>query len=298
MIKIFFSLLFFQNIYAASCCGGGSSSSMIITSDNRRELSLGISKRTDIGQTDQNGWSIFNNSQIIDSKTSFNLQYGEQISENIQLGVKTSIVEKNVQKSGKHENNQGLTDLEIQSSFEYLPEYTYHPYKPRGFIYSKFSIPLSKSIYDSKSSILTDARGTGMYALSFGHFLIKKLDLTTLKLSFEITRTLSRNFSNFKVYGFNRYNIPIGLAYAFNQSDFSIGFTNTFAYTEKKKFKGNNLSNSHFERFWDTNIFLNYSPDRNSIYGLSYSDSTIFGESINSPLYRSVALNYTYAQEI
>lgn len=298
MINLFITLLFSQKIFAASCCGGGSSSSMIITSDNRREISLGVSARTDIGQTDQNGWSTFNNDQIIDSRTNFNFQYGEQLSENFQMGIKTSIAEKHVKKSGKNEKNQGFTDLELQTTYEYLPEYTYHPYKPRGFLYAKLSIPLSNSIYDSQSTILSDVRGSGLYSTSFGNFFIKKLDLFTLKLGLELTRSFAKNFSKYKIYGFNRYTIPLGIAYAFNQSDFSIGFTNTFSYTDEKKFRGNNLSNSHFERFWDSNIFFNYSPNRQVIYGVSYSDSSVFGDSINSPLYRSVALNYTYAQEI
>lgn len=298
MINLIFALLFSQKILAASCCGGGSSSSMIITSDNRREISIGFTSRTDIGQTDQNGWSTFNNHQIIDGKSIFNLQYGEQVAENFQLGVKTAIAEKHVKKSGKDEKTQGFTDLELQTTYEYLPEYTFHPYKPRGFIYTKLSIPLSKSIYNSQSSILSDVRGSGLYSASLGNFLIKKLDLVTLKVGFEFTKTFAKQFSEFKLDSYHRYTIPIGIAYAFNQSDFSIGFTNTFSYTDEKKFIGNNLSNSHFERFWDSNIFLNYSPNRQVIYGLSYSDSSIFGESINSPLYRSVALNYTYAQEI
>jgi hypothetical protein len=298
MINLFIALLISQKLFAASCCGGGSSSSMIITSDNRREISLGFSARTDIGQTDQNGWSTFNNDQIIDSRSNFNLQYGEQLAENFQLGLKTSIAEKHVKKSGKNEKTQGFTDLELQTTYEYLPEYTYHPYKPRGFLYTKLSIPLSKSIYNSQSSILSDVRGSGLYSASLGNFFMKKFDLITLKVGLDFTRSLAKKFSEFKIYGFNRYTLPLGIAYAFNQSDYSLGFTNTFSYTEQKKFRGNNLSNSHFERFWDSNIFLNYSPNRQMIYGISYSDSSLFGESINSPLYRSVALNYTYAQEI
>jgi hypothetical protein len=271
---------------------------MIITSDNQKEISLGYSHRTDIGQTNSDGKSTFNNSQIIDEKNSLNIGTSFLIKDQWQFGIKTSLVEKTVQKSGIKETNKGFSDIDIQGSFEYLPEFNYHPYKPRGFVYFKTTVPTSQSIYDSESKILSDVRGSGLYSVSMGNFLIKKFDLITLKFGTEFSYVFGKNFNSYKLKDFQKFTVPLGIAYAISNSDFSIGLTDTFSYTFPKTTIGNISSKSSKEYFWDINTFLNYSKNRDSIWSLSYSDSTLVGKSINSPLYRTVGLTYTFVQEI
>jgi hypothetical protein len=294
-----FSFIFLSfYIHASSCCGGGSSSSLIITGDNKAEMSLGYSKRFDIGQSNQDGFAVLNAEKNLDHSQNINFQSEYQITDRVQLGTRFSIVDKSIVKSGMKENTKGLSDIEIQSTYEYLPDFTYSEYRPRGFVYIKLSIPTSKNLYNSTSSVFSDVRGTGIYSLSAGNFFIKKINSYTFKLTFEWSHLFGKSYPYFKSHDYDKFNIPLGLAFTPLNTDFTFGLTDTFNYQFGKKLSGEINSNSPYEYFWDLSLFVNYSPNRNDLWSLSYSDSTLIGKSINSPLYRTIGLNYTYAIEL
>jgi hypothetical protein len=208
------------------------------------------------------------------------------------------LVNKILRKSGLDESEIGLGDVDLQGTYEYLPEYTFSNYKPRGFVYSKISIPTSKSLYNSESSIFTDVRGTGLYSLSLGNFFLKRLDNITLKFTTEWTHYFGKTYSQFKLHDYEKFVFPLGIAYSPPESNFTLGLTDTFSYQTGKTLTGNINSKSTQEYFWELSTFVNYSPNRNEIWSLSYSDSTLQGNNINSPLYRSGAFNYTYVFEL
>lgn len=291
-------ILFPQLVHASSCCGGGSSSSMIITGDNRQEWNLGVSYRNDLGQTDNFGWATFHDDKIKDHQNAINFQYQRQLYEQFQLAAKTSLIQKTLQKQGRSETRNGLGDLDLQASFEFLPEYTYSLLKPRGFIYSKLTIPNSRSLYDSNSAVFSDVRGSGLYSLSLGTFFLKKIASSSFKIGLEGQHLFGRTFNQNHLSDYNKLIIPLGYTYAFDPTPLSIGFNSTWNYQTEKKLTGEITSISSKEYFWELGTFLNWSINREETWGVSYSDSTLVGKNINSPLYRTFGLNYTHATEL
>lgn len=295
-MKFYFILFLFlsKNAFSSSCCGGGSSSSMIITGDNKAEISLGYSYRSDLGQTNKEGFSILNNKNIKDERQNIIFLGEYQILELWQLASKFTMVDKNLHKSGLREKNFGLGDIEFQLTYEYLPAYVYSEYKPRGFFYGKLTIPTSKSLYDSQSNIFADVRGTGLYSLSIGNFLLKTFNTLTLKITTEWSHFFGKTYSQYKLHDYEKFSIPLGIAYTPLHSAFTFGLTDTFSYQAEKKFTGDAQLKSSHEYFWEVNAFINYSTNRNEIWSLSYNDSTLIGKNVNSPLYRTIGFNYSY----
>lgn len=295
-MKLFLLLIFISSspAYSSSCCGGGSSSSLIIVGDNRAEWGMSYSARSDLGQTNEHGWSSFNSNNVRDNSQSLNFQGQYQLSESWQAGGKFSFIDKTIKKAGVEEDSQGLGDIDFQATYEYMPEFTYHPYKPRGFVYSRLTFPTSHSLYDSNTLLFSDVRGTGLFGVGLGNFFIKQLNSWTLKLGTEWTHYFGKTYSQFKLDDYEKFVLPIGVAYAFTDSPYSIGMTETFSYQTGKTLRGNINSKSKQEYFWELSAFLNFSPGREEIYSLSYSDSTLIGKNVNSPLYRSLAVSYTY----
>jgi hypothetical protein len=295
LISIF---IFHKLAFASSCCGGGSSSSLIITGDNRYELSLGISARNDIGQTNSIGLAYLNNDSVIDQRQSINLQAQYQLSEFSQIAIKSSVISKEMLKSGINEKNKGLGDIDLQTTYEYLPERQFSLIKPRGFAYFKVTIPTSNSLYDSTSKIMSDVRGTGLYSFGLGNFLLKKIDLVTFKMTTEWNHLFGKSFLGYKLKDYEKFSIPFGISYAFGESSWSAGLTNSWNYQTGKEISGNINSKSSSEQFFEVSSFINYSPTREDIYSLSYADSTLIGKSLNSPLYRTWALTYTFVNAL
>ena len=299
MFKIIFIsiILGFQvnTTFAGSCCGGGSSSSLILVGDNIQEYSLGLTYRNDLGQTDNEGWATFHNNQIVDNQMSLNFQFQRQIYDHFQLAIKSSLIQKDIEKQNRHEQTMGLADIDLQSTYEYLPEYTYSPWKPRGFIYLKLSIPTSNSLYDSNSPIYSDVRGSGLYSISSGTFFIKHLSAVTLKSAIEWQHFLGRNFDQTYIKDYDKLIIPLGLSYGFDPLPIALGTGATWNYQTLKKFSGLVQGSASSEYFWEISAFANWIISREVTIGLSYSDSTLVGKSINSPLYRSLGFTYTNA---
>lgn len=295
MIKIFSLLFFFtyfNTSYAASCCGGGSSSSLIMQGDNSQEYSLGLSYRNDLGQSDNDGFSSFNSSDITDRQGALNFQYQRQLSERFQGAFKSGLIQKDIVKQKRSEHKTGFADLEMQGTYEFLPEYTYSLLKPRGFIYSRFSIPLSRSLYDSNSPVFSDVRGSGLYSLSAGSFFVKHFSDLTLKLSLEGQYYFGKEFNDSKLKDYQKLIIPIGISYALPMP-VSIGGGASWSYQTAKKFSGMNHSNAQSEYFWELNAFINWEISREDTLGVNYADSTLLGKNINSALYRSLSLTWT-----
>lgn len=292
-------LIFLPKIlYASSCCGGGSSSSMIILGDNKQEWSLGMTYRNDLGQTDKLGNPHFNNSSTVDQQISLNFQYQRQVNDLFQLAAKSSIIQKRMKKQGRSEKNQGLGDIDLQANYEFLPEYTYSLYRPRGFIYSKLTIPNSRSLYNSRSPIFSDVRGNGLYVFSLGISLNKKIAQYLLKAGFEVQHLFGQNFPEGRLNSYHKFIVPFGITYSLEGLPLSIGLNSTWNYQDQKKLEGHYASTSSSEYFWDLNAFINWSINRQETLGISYSDSTIIGKNINSPLFRSFSINYTQATEL
>ena len=295
---IFLAILF--SVYnlkamAGSCCGGGSSSSLILIGDNRQEYSLGLSYRDDLGQTDNYGWATFHNDKTVDQQTTFNFQFQRLVSDRFQAAMKSSLIQKDITKQNRHESTSGMGDIDLQATYEFLPEFTYSALKPRGFTYLKLTMPTSKSLYNSDSPLYSDVRGTGLYSLSAGVFFIKHISAFTIKTAIEEQHFFGKEFSTLTIKDYNKLIIPLGLSYAFDPAPLSFGTGATWSYQTKKTFTGSISGAANKEYFWELNAFTNWIIDRESTVGISYSDSTLVGKNINSSLFRTVGLTYTHS---
>jgi hypothetical protein len=297
-IFILITILSSFNLFASSCCGGGSSSSMIITGDNQSEYSFSFSQRTDIGATDSKGYSTVNNQNVLDQQSVYNLQFQNLIADRLQVAVKTSFVQKQIRKQNRFENESGFGDIELQGSFEFLPEYTFSAYKPRGFVYLKGSIPTSHSLYNSNSAVFSDVRGSGLYSLSAGSFFIKHISNWTLKSGAELQHLFGKNFNNVNLDSYQKFYLPIGVAYSNQNWPITLGVNSTFNYQTSKTLSGAVNSTSGKEYFWELGTFVNWTISREETLGLSLSDSSLVGKNINSSLYRTIGLSYTIADPI
>ena len=294
-IILFFFVIFLPlSTYGASCCGGGSSSSAIITGDTQQELTLGYSYRNDIGQTDNNGLATLHNSSIIDQQFLYTFQLARMFFDRFQSSLKIGVTTKEIDKQKRAEKNSGLQDIEVQSSYEFMPEYTYSPIKPRGFSYLKFAIPMSKSLYDSTSPVFSDVRGTGQFSVAPGLFFIKKLTALSLKSGVEYQYYLGKQYSEFKLDDYYKFIVPFGISYPFSLYPVTLSATSTWNYQSPKKLNGSIQSRSASEYFWDLNISTSLHLANLTSFTLAYSDSTLIGKNINSPLYRIIGLSYNY----
>ena len=153
---------------------------------------------------------------------------------------------------------------------------------------------MSKSLHDSQSQIFSDVRGSGLYALGPGVFFLKKLSDFSIKSGIEYQYYFGKQYSESSLQDYYKIIIPFGASYSLGQYPVILSATSTWNYQSSKKLEGNIQSNSPSEYFWDLNFSSSYRMTDQASLTLAYSDSSLIGKSLNSPLYRIIGLSYNY----
>lgn len=291
-ILLFLFILSAGNALASSCCGGNASSNQIIIGDNKYELSVRSSFRTDFGQTTDKGKAIFYD-DVKDHTYTTSFDASMFLTDYWQTGLKLGVAHKSIQKGSIQENQAGLTDLSLQLAHEFLPELYYSKWKPRGFLFLSTNIPFGKNLMTSKKLLRSDIRGNGFYSVGLGTLFVKKMGDFTNRFSIEFQKTFDAHEKENTLKSFNKYLFSTGSSYQL--TDFwNLGFLISWNYTKPKKIVGAINTRSLSDQYFDTSLFANYLITPESLLGFTYLDSSLLGKSRNSALYRQFTINYTY----
>lgn len=191
MIRRFF-LLFFSvgalgglEARGAACCGGGSSAPALILGDDRAILttSYALARVTDDVGSD----GLWRRRDGRDLGETFRIDAAHIFADRWQAGAGLPIT----RRTRGSEQATGAGDLSATLGYEYLPEWEYHPFRPRGMGFLQLIAPTGKSIYDSESPL--DARGRGFWSMGAGTVLTKISGPWDLAATLEYHRASARS---------------------------------------------------------------------------------------------------------
>jgi hypothetical protein len=283
---LLFNLLITQNVNAAACCGGGSAAASMITSDDRAQFSTSFTAmEVVVDNVDSQGiWRKWSDHQRI--KT-FRVEAAHIISDLWQVGAAVPVV----QRSQLDKTYSGLGDVVGSLAYEYLPEWNYSAYRPKGIGFIQLTLPTGKSKADSAVGGL-DSRGNGFWALGFGTILTKTIFAWDFVTSIEIHKSFDKAVSNSNLRGTLQpgFGGNLGLGAGYNFKDYRVGSNITWTYEDPVKVAAQNFSNGMVERYATAALSGSYMHDEEWSGTLSYSDQTLFGHPINTSLGRSLAL--------
>ena len=90
----------------------------------------------------------------------------------------------------------GLGDVSLSLGYEYLPDWSYSPWRPKGVAFLAATFPTGGSIYDSTELYRIDFGGKGFFSLSLGTFFVKSWGNWDASLFLEGHRSFSRTITN------------------------------------------------------------------------------------------------------
>ncbi len=283
---LLFNLLIAQNVHAAACCGGGSAAASIITSDDKAQVSTSLTAmEVVVDNVDSNGiWRKWSDHQQI--KT-FRIEAAHIISDLWQIGAAVPIV----QRSQLDKTYSGLGDVVGSLGYEYLPEWNYSQYRPKGIGFLQLTLPTGKAKADSEVGGL-DSRGNGFWALGVGTMLTKIILEWDFVTSLEIHKGFNKTVSNSNLQGTLQpgFGGNFGLGAGYNFKDYRIGSNITWTYEDPIKVEATTITNGTVERYATAALSGSYMYDEEWSGTVSYSDQTLFGNPINTSLGRSLAL--------
>jgi len=274
-----------QSSWAAACCGGGFAAPSIIAGDEKAQLTTSYSY-TDvvIDYVDSRGiWRQWDEHQKVQT---LKIEGAHVIADRWQAGFRLPIL----QRSRINESHSGLGDLSFSFGYEYLPDWSYNPIRPKGIGYLHLTLPTGKSRAESEIGGL-DCFGNGFWAIGIGTLLTKTLGRYDTFGSIEVHRSLPKAVSTRQVQGTLEpgFGGQFGLGAGYNLRSFRIGGSVTWIYEDPVKIHGPSPSNGLPERYATAVISLSFLASQEWAGTLSYTDQTVFGDPINTSLGRTVA---------
>lgn len=272
--------------WGAACCGGGFAAPSLIAGDDRGQLSTSLSfNEIVIDNVDSQGiWRRWSEHQKVQN---LRLEGAHILSDRWQAGFVIPVV----QRSQHNTTTSGLGDLAVSAGYEYLPDWNYSLYRPKGIGYLQLTLPTGLSRAESENGGL-DSRGNGFWALGVGTLLTKSFRMWDVFTSAEVHRSFSKDVNNSVLQGRLNpgYGGNLGLGAGYNSASFRYGAAVTWSYEDPVKITGASPSAGAVERYATGVLSVSYLANDEWSGVFSYSDQTLFGDPVNTSLGRGIAL--------
>jgi hypothetical protein len=285
----FFVFIISAETFAASCCGGGFALPSLITSDDRAQITTSISQGS--VKADVTSGGVWYKRNYSDQTQIYKIEAAHILADTFQVGVTLPAQMRTRQIENSQQSSTGLADISAAIGYEFLPDWNYNPYRPKGIGFISLTLPTGKSIYESSDGV--DSRGRGFFAIGAGAVFTKTWKTLDAHSSFELHRSFDKVTSNENGYG----NIKPGFGSSFtaglgyNRGDYRLGGSLTWNYEQAVETEGFVNSISDEQKFATANAVLSYMANESWSYNLTIADQTLFGNPQNTTLSQSVSLS-------
>lgn len=271
--------------WAASCCGGGFAAPGIIAGDERAQLTATYATGT--VHADVSADNLWYRRGDHERTETMRLEGAHLLGDRWQLGGAVPIV----RRTRNAESSAGLGDVSVTGAYEYLPDWDYHPWRPKGIGFLMLTAPTGPSIYESADAYLS-ARGRGFWSVGVGTLLTKTFGRWDAVVNAQVHRSLPRAFSNSAGNGrlIPGFGEVVDLGAGYNLGDYRVGATLSWTYEDAIAATGTVPSAGSPERFMTGGLSVSRVYQREWAFTLSYADQTLFGSPSNTSLSRTVTL--------
>lgn len=286
--RLLCSFLFFASakVFAAACCGGGFAAPSIIVGDDRAQFTSSYSY-TDVIVDNVDSQGLWRQWDAHQSVQSFRLEGAHILSDRWQAGFSLPLI----QRSRLGQDYSGLGDVAASVGYEYLTDWDYHPYRPKGIGYLQLTLPTGKSRAESENGGL-DSRGNGFASLGAGTLLTKVISVWDVFSSLEIHRSFQKTVSNSQIQGRLEpgYGGTLGLGGGYNTKSWRFGGAMNWVYEDPIHLQSDFPMQGSVERYGTLLASASYMANDDWAGTLSYYDQTLIGNPVNTSLGRGVAL--------
>jgi len=268
----------------AACCGGGFAAPSLIVGDDKAQatLSYAHSQVTDDVGTD----SLWRKRTAKESGETFKVEAAHLISDQWQLGLSVPVV----RRSRLSAESTGLGDLAGTLGYEFLPDWDYNPWRPKGLGYLQVTAPTGKAANEADTAYQLDSRGRGFWAVGLGALFTKTVGALDLFASMDAHRSFGKEYRNAQASGRldPGYGGNLGLGAGYSFADFRLGASLTWTYEDAVSAEGSVSSKGALQRIATATASGSYLFSRQWAATLNYSDQTKFGSPSNTSLGKAV----------
>ncbi|MFI5391331.1 MAG: hypothetical protein ACHQYQ_08220 [Bacteriovoracales bacterium] len=260
-------------------------STFLITGDDKAQFNSVYSYNRANFDIDQNGyWRERNYSESLET---LRLETAHIIFDRWQAGISLPFI----RRTRGNETSSGVGDLSTNLGYEYLPDWNYNPFRPKGIAYLNLIIPTGTSLQEANQIFLLDANGRGFWTLGVGTLLTKGWGNWDAFVDLGFHKSFSREFQNSQTQvsldpGWGE-NLAIGGG--INFSSLRLGISMTWINEDEISSHGSVNSGGAKQRYTSLDFPLTYFISDEWMTVIKYSDKGLFGNPLNTSLDKGVA---------
>lgn len=288
---ILFSFVMFMSsmLLAAACCGGAGALPSLITGDEKSLLGSTLLQSNLHTRVSNNG--VWRRQNSLDQTQTLRLDFARIFNDRFQYGFSMPLTARKVE-TGRDTSASGVGDLSALLGYEYLTDWDYNVWRPRGVGYVSMNIPTGTSKYETLDQ--SEVRGKGFYSLGVGTALTKQWMKWDALVGAELRRGFSRTFQS-SIFSGNinpQWGRTLTVGGGYHWRDFRFGCMIAWLEEDKKIISSaDGLPDEDAERFATGSLSVAYSRGPEWSGQLSYSDQTVFGDPSNTTLSKTWSIS-------
>jgi hypothetical protein len=276
--------------FAAACCGGGFSVPSLITGDDAGVVTTSLSYSKIATDVSADGlWTKDSQDEI--TKT-LKIDAAHIFADRYQVGASLPVV---LRTRGDSDTTSGLGDSTAMLGYEYLPDWDYHPLRPKGIGFLQLTLPTGKSIYESQSYDQLDTFGRGFWAIGLGTSLTKTIHVWDFASLFEFHRSFAKSMASDQAGGpitaHPGWGGSLNLSAGWNKGNLRLGGGLSWIYEDSVDVTGAMTSEGAPQRYATGSLVASYMWSQEWAGNITYSDQTLFGNPLNTTLSKSVVVS-------
>jgi hypothetical protein len=271
---------------ASACCGGNFSGPALITGDDQALISQTYSYGRI--QTDVEASGLWRKLDTPESLETWSLQASHVFWDRWQAGLGVPIIKR----SRDGESSSGIGDTAATLGYEYLPDWEYHPIRPKGVGYLQLVAPTGRSVQETESPLQLEARGHGFWALGIGTSLTKNFTRWDLFSTLAVHRSFEKNYANSQSSGqlMPGWGESIGVGAGYHLGNYRLGSSILWNYEDAVEVRGSAPMSGAPQRFVTAAASLSYAFEHEWSLTAQYSDQSLLGSPSNTTLSQNFSL--------
>jgi len=268
-------------VWASACCGGAFSIPAIITGDDAGQLSTSFSQSKIQADVTANG--VWLPRDASDVSQILKIDGAHIIGDRFQAGFSIP-VQTRTREGAMGGTSSGFGDIALQGAYEYLPDWDYNPYRPKGVGFLTLTLPTGKTLEESlPEDGGLSARGRGYWAVGAGTVLTKSFQAWDFNSTFEVHHSFARTVGE-KTYT-PGYGGSFSAGAGWNTATWRLG--GAVAWNQEEGVKVSGETQASAQRYATGTLLASYLMPDSWTAIVSYSDQTLFGNPTTTTLSKS-----------
>lgn len=291
-LLIFLLSLHAARSFAAPCCAGGGSFLSLLNEEEKRQVTVSFSSLGIAADSPAGGGDAVRRPQTDEElRQRFDVSWSELVADRWQAGLLVPIGRRLRTRAGRGGTDAGLGDVQATVGYEFLPEWSYSAWKPRGVLFARATAPTGTATWESAAPYGLDAHGGGFWMFAAGAYFTKIVGDWDFLTWGHVQNGLSTTVETPFVYKLTPgWGAATGLSAGYSVGDLRLGASVGKNWEGDIQREGGVSGPIPGTVFTTAGLSAAYLVDKRVSFTLQYTDQVLLGGAKNAALGRGVGV--------